>query len=120
MGRWGTRWADVTAKPSKYRNQPVTDPETGKRVDSKREMNRLTELRRLHRSGEFDVLATQVRFRLEGAMFVLDYAYGPMVLIDGVPYLRLTVEDAKGVRTPVYRQKKRQLQERYGLEVVES
>lgn len=106
-------------KPHKYRAQQQVDPETGKKVASKRELTRLQQLRLRFRAGEIDLLATQVWFRLEGARYEADAVFGRLVLIDGVPHLRLIVDDAKGVRTPTYRQKKRQMKERYGIDVQE-
>lgn len=111
-------------RPTKYGAERVPDPEVpGRTIPSKLEARRLAELRARFRGAQdpldrMDVLATQVWFRIEGGMYVADFVYGPVVTIDGEPYLRLTVEDAKGFRTPVYQQKRRQMHER-GIPVLE-
>lgn len=104
---------------SKYGNhRTVID---GIRFDSKREAERWCELRLLERAGEIKELQRQVSFELIPAQkngkvkpvkYVADFTYETR-------YGKYVVEDAKGVRTEVYKIKKKLMLERYGIEVVE-
>ena len=98
----------------------VPDLEAGGMIDSKRERKHLQQLRTLFRAGEYDVLATQVWFRIEGGRYVADFLPGKVVMIDGEPHMKLEVMDAKGYKKDqVYRRKRAQMKERYGIEIKE-
>ena len=95
----------------KYNAQPtVVD---GVRFASKKEARRYSELKLLMQSGEVRWFAIQPQFVLEGGVkYVADFL---ILWRDG----SVTVEDTEGVRTPAYRDKKKQVKARYGIDVVE-
>lgn len=109
--------AKTKKKTNKYNATKVPDPENpGKKIDSKREAKYLAYLRqRLREGDDFHFLATQVEFRLEGGSYKADYVVG---WIDQGK-LKIKVLDAKGVKTQTYKAKKRQMKERYAIEVEE-
>lgn len=85
---------------------------------SKREANRYQELCLLLAGGQIADLVLQPRWPLvvngvKVATYVGDFAYTDRVTG------RLTVEDAKGVRTPVYRLKAKLMLACHGLEITE-
>ena len=103
-----------TKKRSKYGNTTVTFD--GHRFDSKKEGLRYLVLADMARHGEIEELALQPRFpvEIEGkkiCTYVADFQY----LKDG----ELIVEDVKGVRTPVYRLKKKMVEALYPFEITE-
>lgn len=100
---------------SKYRN--VRTEVDGITFASKKEAKRYWELKLLERAGEITGLELQRRFTLEAngqkiCEYVSDFDYfdrhGSQV-----------VEDAKGVRTPVYKLKKRLMKVLLGIDVQE-
>ena len=104
------------AKKSKYR--AVKTEIDGIVFDSKHEAARYQELRLLERAGEINNLRLQVPYILidkskygRSIKYVADFVYERNGLV--------VVEDAKGVRTPVYRLKKRMLAEKYGIKIEE-
>jgi hypothetical protein len=127
-------WADllrVTAenkhRRSKYRNlETVVD---GHVFDSRREAARYRELRLLERAGEIAGLELQPAYVLHapvlnaaGALvglkaigkYIADFKYRE--LASGLD----VVEDSKGVRTPVYRLKKKIIAIEYGIQIRET
>ena len=90
----------------------------GIRFPSKREADRYSAIKLAHATGakgphgRITLFCRQPRFVLEGGEYVADFL---VAYEDG----SIEVLDAKGFATPVYRQKKRQMLERYGIEVVE-
>jgi hypothetical protein len=116
------RWP-FAAAPSKYHAEPVELD--GLRFASKREAARYAALRLLERAGQIRNLQLQPRYplatvRLEAgrvvdtpvvATYVADFAYVERTA-DGA--WQPVVEDAKGVRTPVYRLKRKWFQAQYG------
>lgn len=101
----------------KYRNKKTSAD--GIRFDSKREANRYIELKLLERAGAIKDLRRQVPYVLinksrygRAIKYVADFVY--------YEYGKLVVEDVKGVRTPVYKLKKRLMAEVYGIEVKET
>lgn len=106
-----------TSYTPKYRNKKTSVD--GIRFDSKREANRYMELKLLERAGIIKGLKRQVPYILidksrygRAIKYVADFVY----LENG----QLVVEDVKGVRTPVYKLKKRLMAEVYGIEVKET
>lgn len=84
---------------SKYHNKPTEVD--GKRYDSRKEANRHSELVLAQKAGEIYGWAEQVPFLLPGGVkYVADFV---ILNKDGT----FTVEDAKGMRTDVYKVKKR-------------
>jgi hypothetical protein len=108
-------------KGQKYRAEPTTVD--GFRFASKREARRYVELKLLERAGKIGGLEIQPRFDLcVGAMdgrrvkictYVADFRYWDLVA------KRSVVEDVKGVRTPVYRLKRKLMLALYGVDVQE-
>lgn len=102
---------------SKYRAIPTVID--GIRFASKAEARRYQELRLLERAGEITALELQPRYPIHSRtgervmVYVADFRY----LAKGarVP----TVEDVKGVRTPVYRLKKKFAEAEYGIQIKE-
>lgn len=90
--------------------------------DSKKEAARYKELKLLEAAGEIKELRRQVRYELipkceiEGIKirathYIADFVYEESG--------HTVVEDVKGYRTKEYRNKKRQMKERYGIEIRE-
>lgn len=103
--------ADVAKGANKFHNQPVMVD--GERIDSKREAKRLKELRMLLRAGRLLWLARQVEFILQGGIiYKADFVY---LEVDGPAPV---IEDAKGMRTPEYKLKKK-LMAAAGFDIVE-
>ena len=103
-------------RPSKYHAQPTTID--GIRFDSKLEAARWVQLSLMERAGHISDLRRQVPFILidkseygRQIVYKADFVYTQ----DG----KQIVEDAKGVKTDVYRLKKRMLAERYGIAIKE-
>ena len=127
MSRWTA--ADVRnvrakhLKPSKYRNVKVTVD--GHVFDSKREAARYHELKLMQKAGQifhlllqpvFDIVVpggTQEAEPVVVAKYVADFSYI-------LPDRSSVVEDAKGMRTPVYRLKKKLVEATYGIKILET
>ena len=106
-------------KPSKYHNQK-TKTIDGIEHDSKKEALRWMELQMLQRAGEISDLRRQVTFELipkqvgeRACNYIADFVY-----VDNKTN-RTVVEDAKGVRTDVYKIKKKLMLWRYGIRIKE-
>lgn len=98
-------------KTSKYRN--VRTERDGKTYASKREADRHSALTLLSRAREIASFLEQVKLGLPGGVtYVADF----VVLY---PNGRYVVEDAKGVKTDVYKIKKKLMKETYNIEVIE-
>lgn len=106
----------------KYHNTPVT--RDGKTFPSKREAGRYAELKILERAGKIIGLKTQVSYLLIPAQYdenhrciehsckyVADFVY--------IENGQLVVEDAKGVKTDVYRIKRKLMLKEYGIRIKE-
>jgi Protein of unknown function (DUF1064) len=104
-------------KPSKYRAIKTVDRETGEVLDSKAEARRYTALRKKLRDGEIFGLSRQCSFVIEGAIYVADFVYYEH---KSLTREFMIVEDVKGMKTAHYKQKKRQMKERYGVEILET
>ena len=102
--------------PKYHNSKTVID---GIRFDSKKEAKRYFELKMLEKSGVIKDLRRQVPYVL-----INKSRYGRAIkyVADFVYYEdnKLVVEDVKGVRTPVYKLKKRLMAEVYGIEVKET
>lgn len=107
---------------NKYGNAKVV--RYGRKFDSKREAGRYAELQILQRAGKISDLKTQVSYLLIPAQYdekhrcversckyVADFTY----MEDG----KLVVEDAKGMKTDVYRIKKKMMLYKYGIKIKE-
>jgi hypothetical protein len=100
-------------KPSKFHNVRTNG------FASKREATRAQDLQLLERAGQITELKFQVAFEIvpaapgERAVFyVSDFTY----LKNG----SLVVEDSKGMKTPVYKLKRRLMQHVHGITILES
>jgi hypothetical protein len=113
---------------SKYRAVPTIIH--GFRFASKAEGRRYGELLLLGRAGEIRNLELQPRFDLHVAgekvsTYVADFRYEErgVLLADDVGVLVEdwidVIEDVKGVKTPVYRMKKKHFEAEYGLQIRE-
>lgn len=89
--------------------------------DSKKEAMRYKELKALERVGKIDMLELQPRFELQESFkhegktirkieYVADFIYRDLSTLE------LVVEDVKGVKTDVYKLKKKLFLKRYGSE----
>ncbi len=111
----------LEAKPHKYRAKAVVVD--GIRFASQAEARRWSELRLLERAGEIVELVRQPQFVFfvhEKAIFtyIADFKYFAKSngrLQFGVE----TIEDVKGVRTPVYKLKKRLIEAQFGIKITE-
>ena len=108
---------------NKYGNTKVS--RYGRTFDSKHEAGRYAELKLLERAGKISDLKTQVAYLLIPAQYdekhrciersckyVADFTY----MEDG----KLVVEDAKGMKTDVYRIKKKMMLYKYGIRIREA
>lgn len=86
------------SKKSKFGNVRV-ETEDGK-FDSKREAYRYKELKLLEKANEITALSRQVRFNLQGVVYVADFVYF------NIKEREWIVEDSKGAKTQVYLKKK--------------
>lgn len=105
----------VEPKPSKYRNKKTEVD--GFIFDSKREATRYQDLKIMEREGLIRDLVLQKRYELEvngiriGA-YVADFVYTE----DG----QSIVEDCKGIRTDLYKWKRKLMRAIYGIEIRET
>lgn len=121
-----------TTPRSKYNNHKVEYD--GLVFASKKECKRYQELKLLEREGEIVGLETQVSYEIipkcgksRAAHYVADFQYVVPVsdcrqwhiLNSGVFEGKLVVEDTKGVRTSVYKLKKKLMLWRHGIEIQE-
>jgi hypothetical protein len=103
--------ASLIKKPSKYRAQPVVVD--GIRFHSRKEANRWVVLKLLAERGAITNLRRQVPYELTlKTTYVADFVYD-----DGAGEV---VEDVKGFRTKVYRQKYRAMLAQHGIRIKES
>ena len=98
-------------KESKYHNKRTMLD--GKMRASIHETNRYAELRLMEKAKEVTRFFEQIAFQLPGNIAsIADFV---ILWPDG----RYTVEDAKGVRTDVYKIKKKLMKATYGIDIVE-
>lgn len=101
---------------SKYRAIPTVID--GIRFASKKEARRYEELKLLKRAGAIDMVGMQPKFPLEvnGQLictYIADFQY-----LD-VKSQKVVTEDCKGMKTPVYRLKKKLMKAIHGIEIKE-
>jgi hypothetical protein len=103
------------ATVSKYRN--LKTELDGLKFDSRKEARRYVELRMMERAGAIEGLELQVRFPLVvGGVKVCEYVADFVYRVGGVRI----VEDCKGIKTPVYKLKKRLMLAVHGIEILET
>lgn len=101
----------VKPRRSKYNAKRTTVD--GINFASQREAKRYGELCLLKAAGDVTWFIMQAPFRLAGGtIYRSDFL---IVWADG----RVTVEDAKGMKTPTYVIKKREVEHQYGIEITE-
>jgi len=124
---------NMKTRPNKYNaKKTVVD---GITFDSKKEAKRYQELKLLERAGEIDNLELQPVYQLTVASmnsdqfstvgkYIADFRYSKMDY--GIKYPGLdrciikVVEDVKGVKTPLYRLKKKLMKAIYGIDILET
>jgi len=112
---------------SKYGNRKTKVD--GITFDSVKEANRWAELRLLERAGEIQELERQKKFILIPAQkdkngkvierecsYVADFVY---FADDGTGWMDMVVEDAKGMRTDVYKIKRKLMLKEHGIRIKE-
>ena len=119
-GRKYTSALTPPTKPKKSKYGAVKTEIDGIMFDSKHEAKRYQELRLLEQAGEITNLRLQVPFELipkskhgMPIRYIADFTYNDQ---SG----QLIVEDAKVVKTPVYRLKRRIMAEIYNIEIKET
>ena len=119
-GRKYTSAQTPPTKPKKSKYGAVKTEIDGIVFDSKHEAKRYQELRLLEQAREITNLCMQVPFELMPKSkygmpirYIADFTYNDL---NG----QLIVEDAKGVKTPVYRLKRRMMAELKGIEIKET
>lgn len=106
---------------SKYNNRKIRVG--GEVFDSKREYNRWCELRLLERSGIIRNLQRQVKFRLIDSQKTPERTERPCDYIADFVYYengKRIVEDCKGMRTDVYKIKRKLMLEKYNISIRET
>lgn len=109
-------------KAKRHKYNAVRTTVDGRTFASKREAKRYGELRLLEREGRIWGLECQPRFILHVngqkiGQYVADFQY--FEYMDGQVRDQRVVEDAKGMKTPLYSWKKRHLQAEYGIVIRE-
>jgi dsDNA-binding SOS-regulon protein len=103
--------AQPVKKESKYHNQKTE--RNGMVFDSKKEADRWDELQLLLKAGEILAVFWQVPFRVSKRVkYIADFV---ILNRDGT----FTVEDAKGMKTPMYNVKKKMMKDELGIDVKE-
>ena len=102
---------------NKYPNKKVVVD--GITFDSKKEAGRYRELKMLERAGAISDLRLQVPFELipkqngeRACLYKADFVY----IKDG----KMVVEDTKGIKTDVYKIKRKLMLYRYGIKITET
>jgi len=96
---------------SKYNSKKIIID--GIRFDSRKEGNRYCDLKSLRRAGDVSHFLMQVPFLLDGGViYKLDFL---VFWTDG----RITYEDVKGFKTQVYKIKKKMVEARYPIKIIE-
>lgn len=103
-------------KPHKYHAEPTEVD--GHLFPSKREAERYQQLRLLEQAGAIEDLRLQFRFPLAVRDTVIGHFVADFTYTD-VGTRGCVVEDAKGMRTELYRWKKRHFEAQYGIRIQE-
>ena len=106
----------IQPKPHKYGAKAVVID--GIRFASKREARRYAELKLLAKAGEISNLQLQPEYVFETRGVVVFSYFGDFEYYDNT-LKRRVVEDVKGVRTPVYRLKKKIIEAEHDIEIRE-
>lgn len=100
----------------KYRNKKIE--EDGLKFDSKLEWTRYRQLKLLVRAGLIKDLQTQIKFELQEGFKKNGVSYRPITYIADFVYTEIKtekkiIEDTKGMKTEVYKIKKKLFEKRY-------
>ena len=102
---------------SKYNN--VKTNVGGLKFDSKKEAMRYLELKQMEKTGHISDLELQVVYPLIiNGMIICKYIADFRYCIN--PSINYTVEDVKGVKTPIYRLKKKLMKAIYKIDILET
>ena len=112
--RYGQTANDLVPKPRKYRNEPTEVD--GYKFDSQAEARRYRDLTRLRDSGEISQLVLQPRYPIvingiKVCDYIADFSY--------IGSAGVVVEDVKGIKTAVYRLKKKLMRAVHGIDITE-
>ena len=111
----------INVKQNKYRNKKVVY--NGIKFDSKKEMNYYIKLKMLEKAGKIKDLRLQVPFVVLETFKLNDKTYKKTKYIADFTYYdkegKYHVVDTKGVRTDVYKLKKKLMAWKYGIEIEE-
>ena len=107
---------------SKYRNEKVYLD--GIKFDSNRECQRYIELKTMQKAGLIKDLELQKRFVLQEGYVMQGKKIRPITYVADFVYFdienqKTVVEDAKGMRTDVYKMKKKMFEYRYQIPIIE-
>ncbi len=104
---------------NKYRAIPTTVD--GIRFHSKKEARRYSELKLLEKAGKIRNLSLQPEFpcHVVGQEVPIGVYRGDFSYNETAPGSRFIIEDVKGVKTPLYRWKKKHVQAEYRIEIRE-
>jgi len=89
----------------------------GRTFDSKREAARYEALRGDQRAGRISGLRLQVRIPLKAGGVIVARYVADFVYVRGG---RQVIEDCKGMRTAMYRLKRKWIKAQYGIEILET
>ena len=103
-------------KPHKY--HAVATVVDGIKFPSKKQAKRYTELKLLQRAGTISDLTLEVEYPIsigdhKICSYIADFTY----LLHGIEYV---VEDSKGIKTPLYRLKKKLMKAVRGIDIKET
>lgn len=106
---------------NKYHNTKITTADGT--FDSMRELHRWSELKLMERAGLISGLVRQYRFEVIPKQRVNGRTVKPCYYIADFCYLQdgqMVVEDCKGMKTDVYKIKKKLMLWRYGIDIKET
>jgi len=115
----------MAKRRSKYNVAPKAERTLdGIVFDSKKEMTRYSELKLLEKAGAITALELQPRFDLivndvKCGFYKADFAYTAIKIGTGDEIHTWVVEDVKGMKTPLYKLKKKIVEAIYGIEITE-
>lgn len=106
----------------KYRNVKVVVD--GIEFDSKKEANRYSELKLLERANKIKNLQLQPKFLLQDSFKKNGKSYKAITYIADFAYYdndlkKIVIEDTKGMKTEVYKIKKKMFEYKYNIEIKE-
>lgn len=109
-------------KPNKYRNKKILID--GKKFDSIKEGNRYKELKLLQKIGKISELRLQPTYLLQDSFKIENKTIRAIKYIADFEYIdnetgEKIVEDVKGVKTDVYKLKKKLFQHKYNMNIKE-